>query len=155
MRKCILVGMHLKHFEYGSKYSQNYASALFHHFAALLLIFPRTLYFEVSCPPDTLLRSKLSPGHLTAKQTVPSQGGQSTWRGVTLLRSKVSGADSLLRSNLPLGDTSLREASYFVTFRNQTKPRVKFKPETLYIGNLRNTWTYLIPFASHPTEGHN
>ena len=92
MRKCILVGMHLKHFEYGSKYSQNYASALFHHFAALLLIFPRTLYFkvsyptdtllQVSCPPDTLLRSKLSLGHLTAKQTVPSQGGQSTSRGV-------------------------------------------------------------------------
>ena len=61
MRKCILVGMHLKHFVYRSKYSQNYASALFHHFAALLLIFPQTLYFEVSCPPDTLLWSRLSP----------------------------------------------------------------------------------------------
>ena len=53
---------------------------------------------------------KSPPGHFTSKQTVPSQGGQSTSRGVTLLRSRVSGADSLkcpgdglLRSNLPPG----------------------------------------------------
>ena len=64
---------------------------------------PGTLYFEVSCPQDTLLRSKLSPGHFTSKQTVPSQGGQSTSRGVTFLRSKVSGADSLLRSKVSGG----------------------------------------------------
>ena len=73
---------------------------------------PWTLYFEVSCPPDTLLRScppdtllrsKLSPGHFTSKQTVPSQGGQSTSRGVTLLRSRVSGASSLLRSKVSGG----------------------------------------------------
>ena len=63
----------------------------------------RTLYVEVSCPTDTLLRSKLSHRHFTSKQIVPLQGGQSTLRGVTLLRRRVSGADSLLRSKVSGG----------------------------------------------------
>ena len=75
---------------------------------------PRTLYFEVSCPIDTLFQNKLSHGHFTSKQTVPSQGGQSTSRGVTLLWSRVSGVDSLFRSKVSgvwftcPPDTSLR-----------------------------------------------
>jgi len=32
-----------------------------------LLFVPRTIYFEVRCPPDTLLRSKMPPGHFTSK----------------------------------------------------------------------------------------
>ena len=40
-----------------------------------------TLCFVVDYLPDTLLRSKLSPGHFNnLKQTIPSQGGQSTSR---------------------------------------------------------------------------
>ena len=59
-----------------------------------------TAYFIVKCPGDNLLRSKLPPGEVNSKHTVLSPGGQSTSRGDTLLRSKVSGTDSLFRSKV-------------------------------------------------------
>ena len=49
----------------------------------------RTLYLEVSCPTYTLLQSRLSPHE-----------GDNLLQGGSLLRSRVSGADSLLRSKV-------------------------------------------------------
>jgi len=65
--------------------------------------------FVVNWLPDTLLQNKLSPGYFTSKQTAPSQGGQSTSRGDTLVKclgwtvcSKVKyPVNGLLQSNLP------------------------------------------------------
>ena len=44
----------------------------------------RSFYFEVLCVPECCFVVNCPT---TLKQTVPSQGGQSTSRGVTLLRS--------------------------------------------------------------------
>ena len=71
----------------------------------------RNACLVVNCPP----------GHFTSKQTVPPQGGQSTSRGVTLLRSRMSRADSLLRSKVSGG-------------------RFTFASWTLYFGGLVTSW---------------
>ena len=102
---------------------------------------PRTIYFEVRCPPDTC---KTPPGHFISKQDAPDtflrsmtppdtflrskqsphKGGQSTAREDSLLRSKVSTGGEVLRSKVSRGDLLrskvsggdvLRGASYFLT----------------------------------------